>query len=591
MRKARDGLAILRLLLGLAALVHCAAHAAVSPEGAPLRYRIEVRGPKDLAAMLKDGLQLARWQHDPGMTPELLERLLEESIVNAREAVATEGYFSARIRGAIDRSVEPWVVTLFVEPGERTRVERVDIRFTGPVASDPEAAGALRRIRAGWQLRSGQPFRQQAWDDAKRQALRELSEWRYAAARVADSRAEIDPQSHGARLSVEIASGPPFRFGPARISGTKRYPEQLVRNLNPIRDGDVYDRRALATFQRRLLESGYFVSAQVDVDAQGGDPSAAPVRVALIEGSAQHVEAGVGYSTDAGQRLELKYSNQDMLGSAWRFNSGLRLDTKTQELQLNLDSPPLSEARWNSGFARARRTDIQNQQTAEAAVGVSHNWLSGGTPSSLTLSAHTEEQRLAGALADRSHALYLGFRRTFRETDDLVSPRSGYLGTWEIGGAPAGISTRGFTRATAGGSLFFPVARNDDLLLRGNAGVVRASAREGIPSTFLFRTGGDQTVRGYAFESLGVQQGEAIVGGRYLAVASVEHTHWFGANWGLAGFVDAGNAWDRGTPFHAAVGYGAGARFRTPVGPIRIDLAYGRDTGKVRVHFSAGFTF
>src|SRR4051812_34493810 len=206
MRKARDGLAILRLLLGLAALVHCAAHAAVSPEGAPLRYRIEVRGPKDLAAMLKDGLQLARWQHDPGMTPELLERLLEESIVNAREAVATEGYFSARIRGAIDRSVEPWVVTLFVEPGERTRVEGVDIRFTGPVASDPEAAGALRRIRAGWQLRSGQPFRQQAWDDAKRQALRELSEWRYAAVRVADSRAEIDPQSHGARLSVEIAS-------------------------------------------------------------------------------------------------------------------------------------------------------------------------------------------------------------------------------------------------------------------------------------------------------------------------------------------------------------------------------------------------
>jgi translocation and assembly module TamA len=115
--------------------------------------------------------------------------------------------------------------------------------------------------------------------------------------------------------------------------------------------------------------------------------------------------------------------------------------------------------------------------------------------------------------------------------------------------------------------------------------------RQGIPSSFLFRTGGDQTVRGYAFESLGVKQGDAVVGGRYLAVASVEHTHWFGASWGLAGFVDAGNAWDRGTPFHAAVGYGAGARFRTPVGPIRIDIAYGRDTRKVRLHFSAGFTF
>jgi translocation and assembly module TamA len=333
------------------------------------------------------------------------------------------------------------------------------------------------------------------------------------------------------------------------------------------------------------------VSAQVDVDPEAADPGAAPVRVALIESSAQHVEAGIGYSTDAGQRLELRYSNQDSFDSAWRFKSGLRLDTKVQELELNPDSPPLSEARWNSGFARARRTDIQNQQTSETAVGVSRNWLSGGTPSSLTVSAHTEEQRLAGALADQRHALYFGFRRVFRDTDDVVAPRSGVLGNWEVGGAPAGLATRGYARATLGASLFFPVARDDDLLLRGQLGAVRASAREGIPSSFLFRTGGDQTVRGYAFESLGVRQGDAVVGGRTLAVASIEHTHWFGAGWGVAGFVDAGNAWDRGTPFHAAVGFGAGARFRTPVGPIRVDLAYGRDTRKLRLHFSAGFTF
>jgi translocation and assembly module TamA len=591
MRSGERSRRLAGLLLWALALAHGIAHAAVAPEAAPLRYRIEVQGPKELAGMLKDGLQLARWQHDPGMTPELLDRLLEESIAHAKEAVATEGYFSAQIRGAIDRSAEPWVVTLFVDPGERTRVERVDVRFSGPATGDPEAAATLRRIRDTWPLARGQPFRQEAWDNAKRQAVRELSERRYAAARIVASRAEIDPQSRSALLTVDIASGPPFRFGPARVSGAKRYPEQLVLNLNPVRPGDPYDRKALATYQRRLLETGYFVSAQVDVDPEAGDPDAAPVRVALIEGSAQHVEAGVGYSTDAGQRLELRYSNQDTRDSAWRFKSGLRLDTKTQELELNLDSPPLAEARWNSGFARARRTDIQNQQTAETAVGVSHNWLSGGTPSSVTVSGHTEEQKVAGALADRRHALYFGFRRAFRDTDDIIAPRSGYQGTWELGGAPAGLSTRGFARATVAASLFFPVARNDDLLLRGYTGVVRASAREGIPSTFLFRTGGDQTVRGYAFESLGVKQGEAVVGGRYVAVASVEHTHWFGASWGVAGFVDAGNAWDRGEPFHAAIGYGAGARFRTPVGPIRIDLAYGRDTRKVRLHFSAGFTF
>ncbi len=582
---------VLRALIAAAVLARGAAIAAVSPEPAPLRYRVEVQGPRELTRMLESGLSVARWRHDPGMTPELLERLLEESVRDAREAVATEGYFSAAVRGTIDRAADPWVVTLVVDPGPRTRVARVDLRFTGPAASDPQAEALLRRVRARWALAEGQPFRQESWESAKRDAVRELSEWRYAAARVAGSRAEIDPRSLGATLSVEIASGPPFRFGPLRVSGTKRYPEKLVEHLNPVREGEVYDRRELATFQRRLLETGYFVSAQVDVDPEAPEPSAAPVRVALIEGSRQHVEAGVGYSTDAGQRLELRYSNQDALGTASRFKSDLRLDRKIQELNLNLDSPPLSQARWNSVFARGRATDIQNQRTAEAALGASHNWLSGGTPSSVQISAHAEEQRVPDAPLDRSHALYFAFRRTFRDTDDVVAPRSGFLGSWEAGGAPAGVSTRGFARATAGASLFIPVARDDDLLLRGSLGYVRAGARDGIPSTFLFRTGGDQTVRGYAFESLGVRRGEAVVGGRRVAVASVEHTHWFGASWGLAAFADAGNAWDDGAPFHAAVGYGGGARFRTPVGPIRIDLAYGRDTRKVRLHFSAGFTF
>jgi len=373
--------------------------------------------------MLKDGLTLARWQHDPGMTPELLERLLEESIVDAKEAVATEGYFSAVVRGTIARASDPWVVTLTIDPGPRTRVASVDLRFSGPAASDPEAESVLRRIRARWPLASGQPFRQESLESAKRQAVRDLSEWRYAAARVAASRAEIDPQSRTAALTVEIASGPPFRFGPLRVSGTKRYPERLVEHLNPIGAGDVYDRRELATYQRRLLETGYFVSAQVDVDPESPDPSAAPVRVALIEGSRQHVETGVSYSTDAGQRLELRYSNQDALGTASRFKSDLRLDKKIQELNLNLDSPPLSRARWNSAFANARGTDIQNQQTTEAAVGATHNWLSGGTPSTIEISAHAEEQHVDDTPVDRSHALYFAFRRTFRDTDDIVAPR------------------------------------------------------------------------------------------------------------------------------------------------------------------------
>jgi translocation and assembly module TamA len=146
-------------------------------------------------------------------------------------------------------------------------------------------------------------------------------------------------------------------------------------------------------------------------------------------------------------------------------------------------------------------------------------------------------------------------------------------------------------RTAAKATYLHPLGADSDLAVRGELGIVFAGARFGIPASFLFRTGGDQTVRGYAFESLGVRQGNAIVGGRYLALASVEYTRWIRPEWGVAAFVDAGDAFDEPGAFDAAVGYGIGARWRSPVGPFRADIAYGERSGKIRLHFSVGFGF
>lgn len=554
-------------------------------------YRVEIEAPGELARTLRQGLNLVRVR-DEEAGPERLARLLAEAEREAREVAATEGYFSARVTTRVDESTQPRTVHLRLETGPRTVVRSVELRIRGPAAADPEARKHLERVREGWLLRAGQPFRQAAWEDAKLAAVRELARWRYAAASVAESRALVDPEQRSAALTVELDSGPPFRFGALRVSGTQRYPEAVVANLSPIRPGDTYDRDKLVLYQRRLLETGYFASVQMDADAQPREADAATLRVAVIEAPSQSVEAGVGYSTDAGPRAELRYGNQDVADRAWRFRGALAVDDKIQNLRLDLDLPPRPEARWNNLFAHARGTNIQNERTDQLSFGVAHNFGRELSPSSLIVSANFEEQRIADGPVDDRHALYLGFRRTFSRTDDLIAPRSGYLGSLELGGAPPGLASRRFLRAAASASLFFPLGRSDDLLLRGQAGTVLAESRDGIPTSFLFRTGGDQTVRGYAFESLGVRQGSAIVGGRRLLVGSVEVTHWVSEDWGVAAFVDAGDAWDEGVEkYNAAVGAGFGARFRTPIGPIRGDLAYGEDTGAWRLHFSVGYTF
>jgi translocation and assembly module TamA len=470
-------------------------------------------------------------------------------------------------------------------------VQEVDLRFTGPATSDGEARARLEKVRENWTLRSGRPFRQEDWEAAKRQALRDVAAWRYAAARITDSRAAIDPQAHRASLFVEIASGPPFRFGELHVSGARRYPDALVENLVPVHPGETYDREKVILYQRRLLESGYFASVQADIDAQPEVADAAPLRVAVLDAPKHHFESGIGYNTDVGARLEARYSNQDVLGTAWRFDSSLNLDQKTQSLPLELNTPPRPGGVWNSFVARARQQDIQNQITREFAVGVWQNYGASAAPTSYLVSAHTEDQRLADGEADSAHAVYFGFRKSFRRTDALISPRQGYVLSGEIGGAPNAFASQQFVRGLASASLFITLARNDDVLLRGQAGAVRSQARIGIPSTFLFRTGGDQTVRGYAFESIGVEQNGAVVGGRRLLVGSIEYTRWIGESWGVAGFFDAGNAWDSGVRTDVATGYGLGARFRTPIGPIRVDLAYGALKSDWRLHFSVGYGF
>ncbi|MDH3319726.1 MAG: BamA/TamA family outer membrane protein [Betaproteobacteria bacterium] len=556
-----------------------------------LEYRVDIKAPEALAAPLRKGLNLMRWQGDPQMTPGLLRRLADEAAADARALAAAEGYFSPQVRVAIDEAAQPWRVLLELEPGERTSVAAVDIRFSGPGSEDPQARELLGRVRKSWPLLPGRPFRQEDWEAAKRRAVSELSRWRYAAARVAASEARVDPGSREARLVVELDSGPPFRFGPVLVSGTQRYAPELVENLSPVRPGVDYDRAELVVYQRRLTETGYFASVQADIEARPENAAAAPLRVTVIEAPSKQVEGGVSYSTDVGPRFQLRYGDHDLRDSAWRLGSALALDRKIQELKLDLDAPPRAGARWNNYFARAARTDIQNEIARSFSLGIAHNFGADLAPSAAVVSWHLEDQRAGSVITDSRHAVYVGLRRSFRRTDEIIAPRSGYFGNVEIGGGIPGLSTERFLRATAQANLLLPAGRSGELLLRAQSGVVISDVRQGIPTEFLFRTGGDWTVRGYAFESLGVREADAIVGGRRLFVTSAEYTHWIGENWGLAVFVDAGDAWDEGERFDAALGYGLGVRLRTPIGPARADLAYGKETEEYRLHISIGYVF
>jgi translocation and assembly module TamA len=578
--------------LALAPAWIAAASAAFAEEASPyVRYRLEIAAPAALKDAIEPALDLARWKDYPNITPELLAQLARQAVGEARDALATEGYFSPDVTMDIDASEPLRVLRLKVDPGEPTRIAGIAITFAGAVAGDdPGGAARMAAVRAQWSLPAGAIFRQRDWDAAKKRATEALAALHYAAARVANSEARVDPEQHAATLTLELDSGPPVRFGDIAVSGEAKYEAARVRELAPFSRGDLYSRELLDRFQRRLVATGYFASLQVRIDDDPARADAAPVTVAVIEAPPKRLELGIGYSTDTQYRATAAWRDNNFDSAGLRLRSEARLETKLQNVGVAFDLPERSGHADSIG-AKIERTDIEDLVTEQFSFGAQRKGLNERSQPQYGARYVLERQSPLGAPTDTTYATYFDYGHTWRTTDDLLSPRDGLVAQIEIGAAPSGLSSRLFGRTIGRLAWFQPLARDTDFVARLQAGAVFASASSGIPQAMLFRTGGDTTVRGYAFESLGVQQGQATVGGRYVAIANAEVIQWVREGLGVAAFVDAGNAADAAKDMQLKLGYGIGARVKSPIGPFRLDVAYGRDVRAYRIHFSVGLAF
>ncbi len=501
------------------------------------------------------------------------------------EILATEGYFSPNFKFDGSR--------LTIDPGPRTTIGSVDIAIDGNIGTEQKSA-----LIAGWGLAVGQPFRQKDWNAAKQQILFDLLAVEYAGAQLLDSEATVETETHSAKLSIHYDSGPPYRFGPLRVEGLKNYQPDLVQHYNrTVQIGQPYREDRLNALQSALQSTPYFSSAQATLDRDAaemrGDGSAsAPVLLQVRERPLHRVSFGAGASSNTGARVELNYHTPDLFDQAWALDSGLRLEQKKQTAYADIFLPPDERDRRHSFGAMAEATDIQGLRTERYAFGAQTVQQRGIVEQRLSLNWETERRYTDSTAPSTSRALVPSGTWTWRHVDSLLDPRSGTVIQAQIGGgAKTVLSDQNFLRLYGRLQQYIPLGRADTLSLRSEVGYTFAESRQGIPQDYLFRTGGAGSVRGYDYQSLGVKEGDAVVGGRYLAIASAEVTHWLNEAWGAAAFVDAGNAVDSLQDISLAIGYGIGARWRSPAGPIGIDFAYGERDRTLHLHFSLAIPF
>lgn len=527
------------------------------------------------------------------------ERELRRAERAVREALATEGYFDPLLRYEPAPAGSASRYRLIVETGPLTRVGPVELRFTGALG-EPRHAARAAQLRDAWPLDTGTPFRSAEWEQAKLRLLASTEERDFAGARLVDSRADVDPEAALASLLVEIDSGPAYTVGDIQIEGLSRYEAGLVERFNPFRPGDPYERQKLIEFQQALQETPYFASALATLQLNPDAPDGAPLKVALREAPTKRISTGVGYATNTGAHVEVAYRQNLLLGRPWVLQTGARLDQSGGFAYGDIMLPPRPSRVQDSVGALVEDSEIEDLRVQRWGVGAARSRTIGprtGNNIQTKLSVNFEHERRRTPATDwqRLDVLSTTYTWVRRRVNDVVEPRSGNILRAEATVGAGGVALdEAFVRGYGRIQQYFPIGRRDVLILRADLGFVEADSPNVVPSKFLFRTGGTTTVRGYDYESLGVKSGSATVGGRALAVGSVEYVHWldrFGGDWGVAGFIDVGDAADRFNTLDLAVGVGIGARYRTPAGPLAVDVAWGERDKQVRVHFSVAIAF
>jgi translocation and assembly module TamA len=295
---------------------------------------------------------------------------------------------------------------------------------------------------------------------------------------------------------------------------------------------------------------------------------------------------------DDGARARLSYEDVNFLARAWTFASGLSIGSRESFAYADVFFPPTAKGYRDSIGLLAVRSDTQGLITDSVSAAAERFRIQGRIENRYRLNLLRERAEPSGEVATSTTTLALGWSWTYRDIDNLVDPRDGYVVNVQLGGAAkALLSDQNFLRGYGRVQVFHPLGANNLAIVRAELGYVAAPDRSGIPETYLFRTGGTQSVRGYAYQSLGVQEADAVVGGRLLGTASGELVHWFTDRWGGAVFADIGDAADKRDDLRARLGYGVGARWRSPAGPLALDVAYGEDVKEFRVHFAVAIAF
>jgi translocation and assembly module TamA len=434
---------------------------------------------------------------------------------------------------------------------------------------------ALQNFLADFPLKKDERLRHARYESAKKSLLRLAAERGFFDGKLTCNKVEVNTENNSASVCLSYESGDRYRFGDIQYPDTV-VAESLLQRLTPFKPGDAYRADKVLELRNNLNNSGYFSEVNARTLNEQRTDGRVPVRIEVKPSNKHRYSAGLGYGTDTGVRTSFGWQNRYVNDRGHRLSANMRLSEVTNRIGADYQMPFWSENIQQVGVnTEFLQEDTDTSESRSYTLGTYYQRERWGWEETGSVKLLQEDFDIADE-SESALLLIPGITLARTWADDSIYTRQGGRFSASLSGASESLlSDISFAQVVLRGKYIQGLTENSRLITRAKIGATEVSDFDQLPSSLRFFAGGDNSIRGFDYQSLGPENDkDEVVGGRYLAVASIEYEYMFLGNWGGAVFTDFGNAFnDWSDPFEYSVGFGV--RWRSPVGLIRVDIAQG----------------
>jgi len=520
-----------------------------------------------------------------------LDRFERQVTEKVRRALEPFGYYNAGVKTSLETPEEGLLrLRVKVETGEPVRVTSAKVEIRGLGAHEKK----LRDLIKAFPLKEGDVLRHDKYE-ALRGALRARAvNLGYLDADFSVHVIRVSQNEAKAGIELVLETGLLYRFGKVTFIGASIYPESFLRRYLDFQSGEVFSYSKISQTQLNLINSDRFQEVTVEAKKEESQDFHVPVQVTLTPSRPKRLRFGIGYETDIGVKLSARYQDVNFYRRGHELEAELSVAQRLQGLVTRYVVPSPKDLDSYTFFRlglQREDTETYDSRSLFLEPGYVHSF-GRGMLGSVYIQGRVEDFTI-GEEDGRSRLLMPGLRFSRRQYNDLIRPTRGYRFALETRGAAQIVgSDTNFLQLLWNGDALIPLPFRFSLLSRIEGGTTLSNRLEDLPPSVRFFAGGDRSVRGYAYQSLGPRDANGdVTGGKHLLVGSIELEKAIAKIFGVAAFYDVGNAFNSLDHMDLQQGVGLGIRLYTPVGPMRLDIArqIGVKDPDFRIHFTVGF--